>query len=471
MDLSVSSVFETFRGKKCVVIDNFKLTESNVLSDGNVRFRCCNKKCSASVLLDSTFQFIIEWSKSYHNHEAYTPEELLSQKMKVSVKRKAVDSIKEKPTSIIRRKLTENSEENEHSVLNHEIVLFRRAIYRARKKEQPAKSPRNLEEARDQLFDLQGTYLTCKEQFCHVNTDKTMIIFTCSKNLMLLCNAPRVFGDGTFSYAPKYFQQMYTIHVHQNNFYVPVAFCFLSNKCTKTYILMWTELQRICMKLTGKQFNVSTFHSDFENSAHAAVLTVFPGCEIVCCRFHLSQSWFRHIQSDKILLREYNTSDSASGKWLKYFFGLSLLPPSEVLDGFLELIEIQPEGNQFEEFSSYVRDNYVLLARYPPELWASSPSTDPRTTNGAESFHSNYNAEFYHPHPCIHTVVRVLLEIQAESFSKIASINRKVVNAVKSSTAARLNKTISAWNAYCSGTQTRLEYLKTVGYLYQGKKL
>ncbi|KAF0762116.1 Uncharacterized protein FWK35_00008424 [Aphis craccivora] len=34
-------------------------------------------------------------------------------------------------------------------------------------------------------------------------------------------------------------------------------------------------------------------HLDFEKSAHNAVLKVFKNCQMVGCRFHLSQAWFR----------------------------------------------------------------------------------------------------------------------------------------------------------------------------------
>jgi len=37
-------------------------------------------------------------------------------------------------------------------------------------------------------------------------------------------------------------------------------------------------------------------------------------------------------------------------------------------------------------------------AKFPPSLWAKELIDEPRTTNGVESFQSNYNSQFYHPH-------------------------------------------------------------------------
>ena len=107
------------------------------------------------------------------------------------------------------------------------------------------KIPRSLEDAKKQLVDNQHNFIYKGNKFCFVSDDKNIFIFTCKQNLELLQSAEHVFRDGTFSFAPKYFVQLYTIHVFTNNFYVPVAFCFLSNKHTDTYINMWKTLQNI----------------------------------------------------------------------------------------------------------------------------------------------------------------------------------------------------------------------------------
>jgi len=38
-------------------------------------------------------------------------------------------------------------------------------------------------------------------------------------------------------------------------------------------------------------------YADFETAIHNAVTTVWPGCEVKVCRFHLGQSWWQEIQS------------------------------------------------------------------------------------------------------------------------------------------------------------------------------
>jgi len=126
---------------------------------------------------------------------------------------------------------------------------------------------------------------------------------------------------------------------------------------------------------------------------------------------------------------------------LKCFFGFPLLPSDQIQYGFTELMSICP--TDISDFSDYVLNNYIIEdAKFPPSLWAKEPTDEPRTTNGAESFHSNYyNSQFYHPHPNIYQVIYILKEIQTETLLKINSINtnKKSIYCVK---ILKKNKTI-----------------------------
>lgn len=66
------------------------------------------------------------------------------------------------------------------------------------------------------------------ELFCHMEETSSPVIFTCKTNLELISQSSHIFADGTFSYAPKYFEQLYSIHILQNGFYVPVIYFLIS---------------------------------------------------------------------------------------------------------------------------------------------------------------------------------------------------------------------------------------------------
>lgn len=67
-------------------------------------------------------------------------------------------------------------------------------------------------------------------------------------------------------------------------------------------------------------------------------------------------------------------------------------------------------------------------SRFPPEMWAATPSDDLRTTNSVENFHSHYNWSFYHAHPHIHLVIDTMKSIQVSTDLKLNSVRRGRIN-------------------------------------------
>ncbi|XP_025192632.1 uncharacterized protein LOC112592693 [Melanaphis sacchari] len=190
----------------------------------------------------------------------------------------------------------------------------------------------------------------------------------------------------------------------------------------KIYVEMWLFLQELCEKIVFKNLLVLKLHLDFEISAHEAAKEVFPNIEIDACRFHLGQSWWRKINSEKELCLAY-TKNSDLGKWLKLFFGLPFLPFQDIQNAFGELISICPDLNIGCLFSDYILNTYVENGcLFPPEIWAQEPSENPHTTNGSESFHRTYNAQFHSSHPSVHVVISILKETQVETCTKIQSV-------------------------------------------------
>jgi hypothetical protein len=188
---------------------------------------------------------------------------------------------------------------------------------------------------------------------------------------------------------------------------------------------MWKTIMNLAMQLVGKHLSVRIFHADFEKAAHNAVLQSFPQCKIVCCKFQLEQIWFRPLQKNKSFFKEYSKNNSEVGRWLKYFFGLPYLDPNDVSDAFTEIISIAP-CNISMDFPDYILKNYIDVdADFEPELWASEPDNNPRTTNGAEIFHIHFNSQFYTPHPHIHQIIQILMEIQVDTDLKIDSLKKK----------------------------------------------
>eukprot|EP00102_Acyrthosiphon_pisum_P026466 XP_016663676.1 PREDICTED: uncharacterized protein LOC107884986 [Acyrthosiphon pisum] len=191
---------------------------------------------------------------------------------------------------------------------------------------------------------------------------------------------------------------------------------------------MWETIKDLCLNNASSVFQPSLLLLDFELDAHIAAKEVFPLIIIKACRFHLGQAWYRKISSIPILKKNYDDKNSQSGLWLKLFFGLPYLPSHMISEAFIEIMATCPEEKQYYDFADYILDNYIETNNFSPMLWAEEPNKSTRTTNGAESYHSQLRHEFYVPHPTIFHSIDVLKEQQIITETKFRLIRNGNVN-------------------------------------------
>ncbi|KAE9541165.1 hypothetical protein AGLY_004410 [Aphis glycines] len=199
----------------------------------------------------------------------------------------------------------------------------------------------------------------------------------------------------------------------------PVLFTCKTNlellKSTETFIQMWYTIINLCLRFDidiQNTLKYSNFHFDFEKSAHNTVRNFFPNCKIMACRFHLGQSWFRKIQRD---------IETIFYSWI-FTFG-------------------SPTDNF--KFTDYKLNNISSDAAFSPILWATEPSTEARTTNGPESFHSHYSAH----------------------------IKQQNINKPRKEQEENIVFIINTWEKYKSNEISLNDYLLTLGPRFCVKKL
>jgi len=143
-----------------------------------------------------------------------------------TLKRKAIDDVFTKPNKIIRKVLKDQSDQTTVNISHSDVRLIRKSMYEARRK-LILTIPKSIDEAKHQLFSNQNDIIANNnEQFCFMKNNESIPIFTCYTNLVMLCEVHEIFADGTFTYCPSYFYQLYTIHILQNNYYLPIIYCF-----------------------------------------------------------------------------------------------------------------------------------------------------------------------------------------------------------------------------------------------------
>ena len=93
-----------------------------------------------------------------------------------------------------------------------------------------------------------------------------------------------------------------------------------------------------------------------------------------------------------------------------------------------------------------------------------------RTTNGPESFHRTFNAQFYNSHPPIYFVLEALKEMQAETNIKISTIQKNISKAIPSKDMQKINHVIKLYDKFKIDGNI-LIFLSGIGYRYQSFNL
>ncbi|KAL5243929.1 hypothetical protein ACI65C_011339 [Semiaphis heraclei] len=134
---------------------DFAPFESNHLKNGSFRFRCTNRTCTESVLVNSTIDKILSFSNNnIHNHEPTTDHNLAVRCVRTALKRKAEEDLHARPNKIIRKEIQDTNPVFMEVIVHNDIKLLRESAYRIRKKHFP-KIPTTINEAFDQLFETQ----------------------------------------------------------------------------------------------------------------------------------------------------------------------------------------------------------------------------------------------------------------------------------------------------------------------------
>jgi len=189
--IKIVQTLETRTGKRCFFLENYKFRER----------------------------------VGMHVHESYDVRNIIREEVRAAVKRKADEESHVKPNKIIHREIKRNEKS---SILSHKDFQLLRRSADQRRKQLPT-LPTTIDEAIDQLKNM-------TDSFCTVY--KGISIMTTADDLRMLFQGEYVFGDGTFEYCPRHFEQLYTIHVYIMG-YIPIIFCFLRDKSGRTYIEMW----------------------------------------------------------------------------------------------------------------------------------------------------------------------------------------------------------------------------------------
>ena len=159
--------------------------------------------------------------------------------------------------------------------------------------------------------------------------------------------------DGTFKSCPKFFYQVYIIHGSTNGQTAPLVYMLLPGKTETIYRTAFSAFLQL-VKDRDASFCPNFLHVDFEKVVIKVISELLPDTKITCCRFHFGQALYRNI-CRLGLSQNYQDSQSETGAWLRPFFALPYLDPSEVEDSFcFDMMPDVPEDPKCQEFAEYI---------------------------------------------------------------------------------------------------------------------
>ncbi|CAF1539602.1 unnamed protein product, partial [Rotaria sordida] len=106
-----------------------------------------------------------------------------------------------------------------------------------------------------------------------------ILVFSSDQQLELLFKSDTIFMDGTFDTTPAHFKQVYLIHAHKFGQGLPVAFCLLPNKRTKSYteLIEQLKIQANFMGLANDYLHNETIR---DQSRQLMALSLMPNNEV-----------------------------------------------------------------------------------------------------------------------------------------------------------------------------------------------
>lgn len=104
MDVNITEVFEIRRGKKYIIIDDFKFSEFILNKDECNIFHCTDRNYKIITKITDNLKLVISINKE-HNHKTLQKETVTKQKVTSVLKRKATTDLNARPNKLIKQEL------------------------------------------------------------------------------------------------------------------------------------------------------------------------------------------------------------------------------------------------------------------------------------------------------------------------------------------------------------------------------
>jgi len=273
-----------------------------------------------------------------------------------------------------------------------------------------------------------------------------------------LCQAKKIFLDGTFKVVPSPFYQLLTIctlrGIEDEARLIPRLFVLLPSKRTHCYNVLFTKLfEALQNKLHIARHNIkwSNASLDFENGLVAAFQQSVspPGSPnpvvLEGCHFHFAQCLYRKLVTAPINMKEdYTAENQIIFRFFKKLVALAFLPSNLIPSAFKSLVtnELEPpycdaEGTivdtRLKAFLEYFINQWLVIG-INLEMFNCYHRDDRRTNNDLEGWHMKIQRklQFKH-HSNLWIFINNIKLIDHDAFLEETQINRGQLVKMRSS--------------------------------------
>jgi len=302
-----------------------------------------------------------------------------------------------------------------------------------------------------QDYNQQEPFLFFNAEYIPEENDdvpKRLLAFMNENSAQQLCNAEKIFLDGTFKICPKPFQQLLTIctmrGVNETSRLIPRLYVLLPNKSAHCYSFLFNHIfEELAnqFQITRNSIRWRHVSMDFETGLIAAFRHTIsppdspnPVLQLEGCHFHFAQALYKKLVAPPISLSvEYNSDNSSLKRLFKKILALAFLPPASVLPAFHQLLltEIEApfingDGEIVDErlftFLEYIL-NYWLINDFLLSMFNCFHRTERRTNNDMEGWHFKVQKTLNCIHPNLWTFITGLKLIDRDAVLEETQIN------------------------------------------------
>lgn len=236
--------------------------------------------------------------------------------------------------------------------------------------------------------------------------DNRIIAFCTKEARKAMSEVNSFYSDGTFKSCPSPFTQLYTIHgdlgstVNNTNI-IPLVYALMNDRKTKSYKILFSLI-----KSQIPEWNPKKYKTDYEKAAMNAITAMFPSASISGCYYHFKKSiWDK---GRKLGITKSNDINKIREVALSAV--LPLLPPNEILNGWMYITRKNKQDDDIRKFRAYMEKQW-LTDEYI-KVWCVYGEQH-RTTNFSESWHHKLKQDIGKKNPNIIHFLKTLVKDEA----------------------------------------------------------